>query len=128
MFIDDGIEDEAGVLIKERIDKLVAIFRSHNAMPMLVHGWLEFAEDFTVQRRDSSMDINVNLLTHLFGEREEFRIPLRLVTVATCYRETNDRRVLLALPVEERMIVEQLVAERDKGKHRRTDSRKHPSR
>jgi hypothetical protein len=42
-------------------------------------------------------------------DRNEFQIPLRLLDVAVRYRETQDQRVLLELPIEERTLLEQLL-------------------
>jgi hypothetical protein len=42
-------------------------------------------------------------------ERDEFQIPLRLLDATVRYRETQDRRVLLELPVEERTLLESLL-------------------
>jgi len=45
----------------------------------------------------------------LAGERKEFETPLRLLDAAVRYRETQDRRVLLELPLEERKLLEPLL-------------------
>jgi hypothetical protein len=45
----------------------------------------------------------------LARERAEFSLPLRLLDSAVCYRETQDLRVLMELPPEERVLLEPLL-------------------
>jgi len=47
----------------------------------------------------------------LAGDYAEFQIPLRLLDTAVRYRETDDERVLLQLPLEERQLLEPLLKE-----------------
>ena len=48
------------------------------------------------------------------GDRDEFQLPLRLLDAAIRYRETEDQRVLLGLPVEERRILEEVLGLEEK--------------
>ncbi|MEC4815241.1 MAG: hypothetical protein SAK29_18475 [Scytonema sp. PMC 1069.18] len=43
------------------------------------------------------------------GKREEFQLPLRLLDAAVRYRDKQDRRVLLELPIEERELLKPLL-------------------
>jgi hypothetical protein len=45
----------------------------------------------------------------LGGKHDALQIPLRLLDAAVRYRDTQDQRVLLRLPIEERKILEQIV-------------------
>lgn len=50
-----------------------------------------------------------NVWQELVGDRDEFKLPLRLLDVAVRYREAKDQRVLLELPIEERKIIEDIL-------------------
>jgi predicted ArsR family transcriptional regulator/DNA polymerase III delta prime subunit len=50
-----------------------------------------------------------NAAQRVFGSLPEFRIPLRLLDAAVTFVETRDVRVLLALPIEERTLVKELL-------------------
>jgi hypothetical protein len=45
----------------------------------------------------------------LGGKYDALQIPLRLLDAAVRYRDTQDQRVLLRLPIEERKILEQIL-------------------
>ncbi|WP_445637817.1 HTH arsR-type domain-containing protein [Nostoc sp. DSM 114161] len=45
----------------------------------------------------------------LVGKRDEFQLPLRLLDTAVRYRDRQDRRILLELPIEERELLKPLL-------------------
>ena len=93
---------------ESHIDALVAICERHNALPALAVGLqrsLSSSEDI----EDAALNGWQEAWQAAAGDYDEFQIPLRLLDAVIQYRVTQDPRVLLDLPVEERDLLRQLL-------------------
>jgi tetratricopeptide (TPR) repeat protein len=94
------------------ITTLLELYAKHKVLPALAQGLVRSISVLT-----SPMISNAAVCRWrdqwqaCVGGRTEFQLPLRLLDVAVRYRETNDPRVLLELPIEERTVVEELLHE-----------------
>jgi tetratricopeptide (TPR) repeat protein len=95
---------------RERIMRLINIYDKHQVPAALGQGLVQ-----NIPALNSPMVSNAaaqmwrDVWQELVDDRNEFQIPLRLLDVAVRYRETQDQRVLLELPIEERTLLEQLL-------------------
>jgi tetratricopeptide (TPR) repeat protein len=97
-----------------RIVALIELYDMHQTLAALGQGLVQ-----SIKALNSPMVSDVATRTwrdvwqELTGNRKDFEIPLRLLNAAVCYRETKDERVLLELPVEERTLLEPLLAQQE---------------
>src|SRR5262249_27859117 len=95
-----------------KIVTLIELYDMHQALAALGQGLVR-----SIEALNSPMVSDVatrawrDVWQELAGNRKDFEIPLRLLNAAVCYRETKDERVLLELPVEERTLLEPLLAQ-----------------
>ncbi len=102
------LHDESGLRL--RIKVLVLTYYKHKALPTLAHALVEFIPDLlTPAFQDHTAHRWLDQWRGLTETRPEFRLPLRLVAAAASYRETRDLRVLMELPLEERILLEPLL-------------------
>jgi len=92
---------------------LLNLYAKHKALPALAQGLVRSISALTSSLiSDAAARMWRDEWQGCASDRTEFQLPLRLLDVAVRYRETNDPRILLELPVEERTIVEELLASR----------------
>ena len=102
------LHDESGLRL--RIKVLVLTYYKHRALPTLAHALVEFIPELlTPAFQDHTAHRWLDQWRGLTEARPEFRLPLRLVAAAVSYRETRDLRVLMELPLEERILLEPLL-------------------
>ena len=95
---------------RERITNLIEIYDKHQVISALGQGLMRSIPALNSPMvSDAAARMWRDLWHELVGDRDEFQIPLRLLDTAVRYRETQDRRVLLELPVEERTLLEPLL-------------------
>lgn len=92
------------------IAEFVRAFAEQNALPALGQGLV--ASIRTLRNADVTPSIALSWWEtwgELVRERKELELPLRLLGAAARYMDQRDIRHLLALPIEERRIVEPLL-------------------
>lgn len=94
---------------KIRIASLITLFDKHKVIPVLGVGLVRALTTLESQMvSDAAARAWLNAWQEVARDREEFKLPLRLLDVAVRYRETKDERVLLDLPIEERELLNQV--------------------
>jgi tetratricopeptide (TPR) repeat protein len=102
------LSDDKGLQL--RIKALLLLYHKHNALSALAHALVEcIPELMTPLFQDHTARRWLEDWRTLAGPRPEFRLPLRLLSSAVSYRETQDLRVLMELPLEERILLEPLL-------------------
>jgi hypothetical protein len=95
---------------RTRLTTLIGLYDKHQVLPALGQSLVRSISALTSPMvSDAAARAWRDVWQELTGDRKEFQIPLRLLDAAVRYRETHDRRVLLALPVEERKLLEPLL-------------------
>jgi len=103
---------------QDYVPKLVALYDRHEVASQLASG---LAGSLTALKSETlktdAWKAWLKCWEEAAGGHDEFQLPLRLLDAAIRYRETEDQRVLLALPVEERRILEEVLGleEKDEG-------------
>jgi tetratricopeptide (TPR) repeat protein len=92
---------------KTRITALLELYDKHKVAVAFSSG---LVAAIPVLQSDTISDTTakawMDVWQELVANRDEFKLPLRLLDVAVRYRESKDQRVLLELPIEERKILE----------------------
>ena len=102
------LHDEKGLLL--RIRALELLYQKHDALSALAHALVESIPDLLTPVFGDETARRWQALWHEQStEKQEFRLPLRLLDSAVAYRETQDLRVLMDLPLEERVLLEPLL-------------------
>jgi tetratricopeptide (TPR) repeat protein len=102
------LQDQAALQLRIRL--LLLLYYKHKALSSLAHALVETIPDFVSSAtQEAEARRWLTLWRAVAGSREEFRIPLRLLDSAVSYRETQDVRVLMELPFEERVLLEPLL-------------------
>jgi tetratricopeptide (TPR) repeat protein len=102
------LHDEKGLLL--RIRALVLLHQKHDALSALAHALVESIPDLLLPVFGDATARRWQVLWHEQSvDSQEFRLPLRLLDSAVAYRETQDLRVLMELPLEERVLLEPLL-------------------
>jgi len=103
-----ALDDEK--LLRLRIKVLVLLYYKHKVLNALGQGLVESISDLlSPVFTDATARRWLDQWQALARERAEFSLPLRLLDSAVCYRETQDLRVLMELPPEERVLLEPLL-------------------
>jgi tetratricopeptide (TPR) repeat protein len=106
--LERSLHDEKGFLL--RMKALVLVFQKHDALGALAHALVECIPDLLSPVFQDPTARRWQMLWHEKGAgRQEFKLPLRLLDSAISYRETQDLRVLMELPLEERVLLEPLL-------------------
>ncbi|MEG4394058.1 tetratricopeptide repeat protein [Microcoleus sp. BROC3] len=98
---------------KTRITSLIAVYEKHEYLSILGQGIVRnipvlMSEMVSHKAARSWLEVWQELTSNY---DEQFKIPIRLLDAAVCYKETKgDRRVLLKLAIEERNLLEPLVS------------------
>ena len=93
-----------------RMKVLTLCYRRHRALPALAHALVECIPDMlTPAFSDHAAGRWLEQWRQLTEAYPEFRLPLRLLAAATGYLENRDPRVLMELPLEERVLLEPLL-------------------
>jgi len=99
-----------GAVWQQRIGDLVAVYDKHTVLPVLAQGLVESITASTDQKNtQETLHHWLDAWQATVGDRDAFQLPLRLLDAAVRYREAEDPRVLLALPAEERRILEEVL-------------------
>lgn len=102
------LHDEKGLQL--RIKVLILVYYKYGALAALAHALVECIPDlFSPVFQELTARRWLDLWRSLAGSRPEFRLPLRLLDSAVSYRQTRDLRVLMELPLEERVLLEPLL-------------------
>ncbi len=95
-----------------RSEKLIKLYAKHKALSALGHALVLSISVLTSKMiSDSAAKKWLSLWQELAGDYKEFQLPLRLLNATVRYRETQDPRILLKLPAEERDLLEQVLEE-----------------
>lgn len=95
-----------------RAGKLAEIYGKHNYLPTLGHGIAQNIYPLmSPMVSDSAAREWRDVWQGIAEQREELKLPIRLLDAAVRYRETKDQRVLLELPTEERALLEEALNE-----------------
>jgi tetratricopeptide (TPR) repeat protein len=93
-------------LLRLRTKVLVLLYYKHQLLGELRQGFVECIPDVLSHTfSDSTARLWQDVWQSLTGEWTEFRLALRLLDSAVSYRQTQDQRVLLELPLEERVFL-----------------------
>jgi hypothetical protein len=98
--------------LKSRMQRLQLLLARHVADDILAEGLLHCLPTLYHRNKDREIQLLRNwrdAAQDVLGSIDHFQIPLRLLDTAVRYRETEDRRVLLELPIEERTLLEPLL-------------------
>jgi tetratricopeptide (TPR) repeat protein len=99
-------------ILQERITDLITLYKKHQVLADLGQGLVKsIAALFAPTTTDTAAQTWRDIWHELGKPHKELQIPLRLLGAAVTYRATQDRRVLLRLPSEERKVLEQVLAE-----------------
>ena len=94
----------------ELITRLIEIYDKHQVASVLGLGLVRSIPVLNSPMvSDAAAQMWRDMWRELAGDRDEFKIPLRLLDVAVRYRETHDQRVLLELTFEQRTLLEPLL-------------------
>lgn len=93
---------------KNRVGVLVALYQKHNALPALAVA-LQLSLSDLENIEDAALKEWQEAWQDAADDYDEFQLPLRLLDAVIQYRATQDPRVLLDLPVEERDLLRQLL-------------------
>jgi len=106
--LESHLNDESGLRLRAKV--LVLVYFKHHALPALAHATVECIPDLISPAfEDLTARRWLETWRGLTGTQSEFRLPLRLIDAAVTYRETQDLRVLMDLPLEERVLLEPLL-------------------
>jgi len=106
--LESHLNDESGLRLRAKV--LVLVYFKHHALPALAHATVERIPDLISPAfEDLTARRWLETWRGLTGTQSEFRLPLRLIDAAVTYRETQDLRVLMDLPLEERVLLEPLL-------------------
>ena len=95
---------------RTHISKLMELYTHYKVISALEQGLTRSIESLkspTVSNETAQVWRDV--WKELAGDRFEFQLSLRLLNAAVRYRESQDQRILLELPVEERSILNSLL-------------------
>ncbi len=99
---------------RTRIKLLVDLYSKHQAIADLGQGLVRSIPDLkSPMMSDAAAEAWLEIWQELAGKYDEFQIPLRLLDAAVRYREKQDPRILLRLPVEERKVLEELLGKEE---------------
>jgi tetratricopeptide (TPR) repeat protein len=95
------------------IQRLIALYEKHNSLSALGQGLVRSISLFdSPMINNKTAQVWTELWMGFVDNRPEFQIPLRLLDTVVRYRESDqDIRVLLQLPIEERMLLKQILKE-----------------
>ena len=93
---------------KDCVSTLVAIYEKHNALPALAVG-LQRSLGGSKSIEDAALSEWQEAWQAAASDHDAFQLPLRLLDAVIQYRATQDPRVLLDLPLEERDLLRQLL-------------------
>ncbi len=93
------------------IKVLLILYRKHNALGALGHGLIECIPDVAGSGLfgDAAAHFWRDAWKALAGGLPEFRLPLHFLEFAIRFRETQDLRMLMELPSEERTMLESMI-------------------
>jgi tetratricopeptide (TPR) repeat protein len=95
---------------KARITTLLELYDKHKVAAALGSGLIAAVPALQAERvSDAVANAWREVWQELVGNRDEFKLPLRLLDVAIRYKESKDQRVLLELPIEERKVLEAIL-------------------
>lgn len=95
---------------RTRITRLIELYKKHCVLSALGQGLVRGISTLNspmISEAEARMWLKV--WEELAGNCIEFQVPLRLLSAVVRYREKHDQRVLLALPIEERTLLEEQV-------------------
>jgi tetratricopeptide (TPR) repeat protein len=95
---------------RERIAALIALYDKHQVLSALGQGLVQHIRTLTSPMVSTAAARTWrDLWQELGSKRAQLQLPLRLLDAAIRYQETQDLRVMLELPIEERTLLEPLV-------------------
>ncbi len=97
-------------ILQLSIKLLFLTYQKHRMLGTLGQGLIECIPEVTSSTDLSDAEVGLwrNSWQMIAGRFPEFRLPLRLLDSATRYRKTQDLRIFMDLPQEERKLLEQL--------------------
>jgi len=99
---------------RTRIKALIDLYDKHQAISDLGQGLVRSIPRLNSRMiSDTAAQTWLEIWQELAGKYDEFQIPLRLLDAAVRYREKQDPRILLRLPVEERKVLEELLGKEE---------------
>jgi tetratricopeptide (TPR) repeat protein len=102
---------------RERATDLITLYNRHEAVSALGQGLVRSIPALNSPMiSDAAAQAWRDVWQEAGKDRDELKIPLRLLDAAVRYREAKDRRILLRLPIEERKVLEQILEESDSSK------------
>ena len=104
-----GLPDQRALLLSIKL--LLLVYQKHRMLGALGQGLIECIPEMTSSEahRDSEAFLWLDSWKAMAGRFAEFRLPLRLLDSAICYRKSGDLHIFMNLPQEERALLEHLV-------------------
>lgn len=103
-----------GISWRAHLKTILDIYDKHRVFSALGQGLVRNIPIATSQMvSESKAQEWLEVWQELAGDRKEFETPLRLLSAAIRYRRTQDQRALLELPLEERQLLEPLLAAKE---------------